>query len=90
MNVHASMSAWLVASRNKGRADGACGRIGMEREIDLGEVSDGKLYTSGDLVRIGCNDCTGCSECCRVVEDTILLDPYDIYQLERRLSLIHI
>ncbi len=58
----------------------------MEREIDLSEVSDGKLYTSGDLVRIGCNDCTGCSECCRVVEDTILLDPYDIYQLERRLG----
>jgi hypothetical protein len=58
----------------------------MEREIDLKEVSDGRLYASGDMVRIGCNDCRGCSECCRVVEDTILLDPYDIFQLERCLQ----
>ncbi len=54
----------------------------MERDIDLKEISDGKLYTSNDMVKIGCNDCAGCSECCRVVEDTIILDPYDIYQLQ--------
>lgn len=53
----------------------------MERDIDLKEISDGRLYTANDMVKIGCNDCAGCSECCRVVEDTILLDPYDIYQL---------
>lgn len=53
----------------------------MEREIDLQEVSDGRLYTSADMVKLGCNDCSGCSECCRVVEDTIILDPYDISQL---------
>ena len=53
----------------------------MEREIDLQEVSDGRLYSSEDMVKIGCNDCSGCSECCRVVEDTIILDPYDISQL---------
>ena len=53
----------------------------MEREIDLQEVSDGRLYTSTDMVKLGCNDCSGCSECCRVVEDTIILDPYDISQL---------
>ncbi len=54
----------------------------MEREIDLAEISDGRLYTANDMVKIGCNDCKGCSECCRVVGDTIILDPYDIYQLE--------
>lgn len=53
----------------------------MEREIDLQEISDGKLYTSNDMVKIGCNDCAGCSECCRVVGDTIILDPYDLCQL---------
>ena len=58
----------------------------MKREIDLNEISDGRLYTSGDMVRIGCSDCAGCSECCRTVEDTILLDPYDIYQLEQALQ----
>lgn len=55
----------------------------MEREIDLKEVSDGKLYTANDMVKIGCNDCAGCSECCRMVGDTIILDPYDLYQLEQ-------
>ena len=58
----------------------------MRREIDLNEISDGRLYTSNDMVKIGCNDCAGCSECCRMVEDTILLDPYDIYQLEKVLK----
>lgn len=54
----------------------------MKREMDLVEVSDGKLYTANDMVKIGCNDCAGCSECCRVVGNSIILDPYDIYQLE--------
>ena len=54
----------------------------MERDIDLKEISDGRLYTANDMVKIDCNDCAGCSECCRVVEDTIILDPYDIFQLE--------
>lgn len=58
----------------------------MEREIDLKEISDGKFYTAGDMVKIGCNDCAGCSECCRMVGDTIILDPYDLYQLEQALQ----
>ena len=55
----------------------------MEREIDLSEISDGKLYTANDMVKISCNDCAGCSECCRIVGDTIILDPYDLYQLKQ-------
>ena len=58
----------------------------MERDIDLKEISDGRLYTANDMVKIDCNDCVGCSECCRVVEDTIILDPYDIFQLESVLN----
>ena len=53
----------------------------MEREIDLVEVSDGKLYDAQDLVKVGCGDCAGCSSCCRETGNTILLDPYDIWQL---------
>lgn len=53
----------------------------MEREIDLQEVSDGKLYDADDLVKVGCNDCEGCSECCRKMGNTILLDPWDMYHL---------
>lgn len=53
----------------------------MEREIDMKLVSDGKLYGANDLVRVGCNDCQGCSDCCRGMGSTILLDPFDIWQL---------
>lgn len=50
----------------------------MDRYIDLKEVSDGKLYTSNDLVKAGCGDCQGCSACCESMADTIILDPFDI------------
>lgn len=53
----------------------------MIREIDLAEISDGKLYTSNDMVKAGCNDCVGCSACCRGMGDSIILDPLDIHQL---------
>lgn len=58
----------------------------MEREIDLKEISDGRLYTAGDMVKAGCNDCTGCSQCCRGMGNSILLDPYDMYQMEKALQ----
>ena len=29
----------------------------MEREIDLKEISDGKLYEANDMVKAGCDDC---------------------------------
>ena len=58
----------------------------MKRNLTFEEISDGKRYSSGDLAKIGCGDCNGCSECCRVTEDTIFLDPYDIYSLSAGLS----
>ena len=53
----------------------------MKRNLTFEEISDGKRYSSGDLAKIGCGDCNGCFECCKVTEDTIFLDPYDIYSL---------
>lgn len=53
----------------------------MIREIDIDEISDGKRYHANDMVKIECNDCRGCSECCHEMDDTIVLDPYDIYML---------
>lgn len=53
----------------------------MIRNIDLNEISDGHLYHSNDLVRTDCGGCHGCSDCCRGMGDTILLDPYDMDQL---------
>lgn len=58
----------------------------MERQIDLKEISDGKLYTANDMVRAACNDCAGCSSCCRGMGNSIILDPYDLFQLEKGLG----
>ena len=58
----------------------------MERKINLHIISDGRLYQSDDLVRLDAGGCAGCSACCRVTGDTIVLDPYDLYQLEAHLS----
>lgn len=59
----------------------------MEREIDLAEISDGKAYQANDMVKVGCKDCAGCSNCCHGMGNSIILDPYDIYQLEKGLQL---
>jgi hypothetical protein len=58
----------------------------MNRDVDINEISDGRRYRSTDMVKIGCADCMGCSDCCRQVDDTIILDPYDIWQLEKGLG----
>ncbi|MFR8138715.1 MAG: YkgJ family cysteine cluster protein, partial [Blautia hansenii] len=52
----------------------------MRRELDLNAVSDGKLYRQSDMVKAGCNDCKGCSDCCRGMGDSIVLEPFDVYQ----------
>lgn len=59
----------------------------MKREINIDEISENNLYDDNDMVRIGCNDCAGCSECCRFSSDTIILDPSDIYRLEKGLNM---
>lgn len=55
----------------------------MKRNIDLNEISDGRLYSSGDMVKADCHDCTGCSDCCRGMGSSIILDPMDIWRLHR-------
>lgn len=58
----------------------------MERNIDMQEVSDGKRYGLNDMVKAGCDDCKGCSACCRGMGNSIVLDPYDIYRLTTGLN----
>lgn len=53
----------------------------MERNVSLEEISDGRLYTSNDMVKADCNGCAGCSKCCRGMGDSIVLDPFDIFRL---------
>ena len=58
----------------------------MERAVDLSEISDGRLYGIEDMVKADCQDCAGCSACCRGMGNSIILDPYDIYRLEQGLG----
>ncbi len=53
----------------------------MRRNVDLSDISDGKLYGDNDMVKADCRGCAGCSDCCRGMGDTILLDPYDVWRL---------
>lgn len=48
---------------------------------DLNEISDGKVYGSRDMVRAACSDCEGCHACCEQMGTSIVLDPFDIWQL---------
>ena len=53
----------------------------MLRNVSLEEISDGRLYGLNDMAKLGCNDCAGCSACCRGMGNTIVLDPYDVWRL---------
>ncbi len=53
----------------------------MKRNVSLDEISDGKLYGINDMVKAGCNDCQGCSSCCRQMGNSIILDPLDVHRL---------
>ena len=59
----------------------------MERQIhSMDEISDGKLYGLNDMVKADCQDCRGCSACCRGMGNTIQLDPFDICRMENGLG----
>lgn len=55
----------------------------MIRNVSLEEISDGKLYTCRDMVKVDANDCAGCSGCCRGMGNSILLDPLDVFRLQK-------
>lgn len=59
----------------------------MKRNIDINEISDGNLYEPNDMVKADCGDCKGCSDCCRGMGESIVLDPYDIWRLTTGLQL---
>ena len=50
----------------------------MERNVEIDKISDGKRYGANDLVKVGCDDCRGCSACCHGMGDSIVLDPMDV------------
>lgn len=59
----------------------------MIRHIDMNDISDGKLYSSDDMVKADCGGCVDCSACCQGMGDSIVLDPLDVHQLMSNLGL---
>ena len=59
----------------------------MKREGELSSLTDGKLYRSSDMVKLGCNDCEGCSACCKGMGNSVVLDPYDVWRLSKGLHM---
>ncbi len=53
----------------------------MKRNVSLEEISDGRLYNLNDMVKADCRGCEGCSQCCRGMGNSIILDPFDVYRL---------
>ncbi|MBR5565100.1 MAG: YkgJ family cysteine cluster protein [Roseburia sp.] len=54
---------------------------------NLEEISDGKIYGLQDMVRAACNDCKGCHSCCEDMGDSIILEPLDVYLLQKNLEI---
>ena len=44
------------------------------------------LLDHNDMTKLGCGDCHGCSACCLGMGQSILLDPYDIFQMQTALG----
>ena len=58
----------------------------MKRNVSLAEISDGRLYKSNDMVKADCHGCRGCNKCCTGMGDSVILDPYDLYRMQRGLG----
>jgi hypothetical protein len=63
------------------------GEVKMDREIDMKKVSDGRFYSLRDMVKADCGGCRDCSDCCRGMGSSIVLDPYDGFRLTTGLNL---
>ena len=79
VNVYRLDAAWFSGKNRPVKKDRW--KKVMEREIDLAQISDGRRYGLNDLVRADCAGCQGCFSCCCGMEDTILLDPYDMHRM---------
>lgn len=56
----------------------------MRRQVLESDLK--KLYTAGDMAKVGCRDCEGCWDCCEGMGESVILDPMDVWRLERGLA----
>lgn len=58
----------------------------MKRNVDLAEISDGRLYKVNDMVKADCHGCKGCYKCCTGMGNSVIVDPYDVYRIQQGLG----
>lgn len=58
----------------------------MKRNVSLSEISDGRLYGENDMVKADCHGCRGCFQCCTGMGRSVILDPYDVFRLQKGLG----
>ena len=58
----------------------------MIREVSLNDISDGRTYTENDMVKADTAGCEGCHKCCTGMGCSIVLDPYDVWQIKNGLG----
>ena len=55
----------------------------MKRNVSFEEISDGRLYKINDMVKADSRGCRGCYKCCTGMGNSVTLDPYDVYRLQK-------
>lgn len=58
----------------------------MIREVLLSDISDGRTYSENDMVKVDTAGCIDCHKCCTGMGSSIILDPYDVWQLKTGLG----
>lgn len=58
----------------------------MISNIDLDDISDGRLYDINDMVKADAGGCNGCSACCHGVGELVVLTPFDVHEIVRHVN----
>ncbi len=58
----------------------------MIYNVDLDDISDGRLYDINDMVKADAGGCNGCSSCCHGVGELVVLTPFDIHEIVRHVN----
>lgn len=53
---------------------------------NINEICDTEFYGLNEMVKTGCGDCQGCCDCCTGMGESVILNPYDIWHLEKNLD----
>lgn len=58
----------------------------MRSNINLDDISDGRLYAVSDLVKADTGGCLNCGACCHGVGDLVVLNPFDVNDITKHLN----